>query len=65
MPKRSLNRYFVYIPDEQCYGITESMGAYASLVKFNRGGVEHKIMILNEDLVFLEEFNISLEEEEL
>lgn len=64
MPKRSIHHFIVYIHDEECYGVTESMGAFASLVKYNKGGIEYKVMMLNEDLIFLEDINMSIEEEE-
>lgn len=65
MPKRSIHHYLVYIEDESCYGITESMGAFASLVKYYKGGIEYKIMMLNEDLIFVEDASIGIEEEEI
>jgi hypothetical protein len=64
MSKRSINHFIVYIQDEECYGVTESMGAFASLVKYNKNGIEYKVMMLNEDLIFIENINIGLEEEE-
>lgn len=65
MPKRSIHHYIVYIEDEKCYGVTESMGAFASLVKYNKNGIEYKVMMLNEDLIFIEDINIGIEEEEI
>lgn len=65
MPKRSVHHYIVYISDEGCYGVTESMGAFASLVKYNKNGIEYKVMMLNEDLIFIEDINIGIEEEEI
>jgi len=65
MSNRSIHHYFVYIEEEGCYGITENMGAYASLVKYNKDGIEYKVMILNEDLIFLEDISIGIEEEEI
>ena len=64
MPKRSIHHYVVYIQDEECYGVTESMGAFASLVKYNKNGIEYTVMMLNEDLIFLEDISIGLQEEE-
>ncbi len=63
MPK-SLHHYVVFIPDENCYGVTESVGAFASLVKYHSEGLEYEVFILNEDLIFLEDISIGLEEEE-
>jgi hypothetical protein len=64
MSKRSIHHFIVYIQEEECYGVTESMGAFASLVKYNKNGIEYKVMMLNEDLIFIENINIGLEEEE-
>lgn len=65
MSKRSIHHHIVYISDEKCYGTTESMGAFASLVKYYKNGIEYKIMMLNEDLIFIEDVTIGIEEEEI
>jgi hypothetical protein len=65
MSKRSIHNFIVYIPDEQCYGITENLGAFTSLVKYNKDGIEFKVTLLNEDLIFLEDIRIGIEEEEV
>lgn len=65
MTSRHIQHHIVYIPDEQCYGITKSMGAYASLVTYNSDGLEYTVMILNEDLIFLDDITIGIEEEEI
>lgn len=62
---KSLHHFFVYIPEEECYGVTESLGAWASLVKYNKDGFEYKIVVLNEELIFLEDITIGLQEEEI
>lgn len=61
----SLHHYIVYIPDEQCYGTTSSFGAYASLVKYTKNGLGYETLILNEDLIFLEDIAIGIQEEEI
>lgn len=65
MSKRSVHNFIVYIPDEQCYGVTETLGAFTSLVKYNKDGIEFKVALLNEDLIFLEDIAIGIEEEEI
>ena len=65
MSKRSINNHIVYIEDDQCYGIAESMGAFASPVKYYKGGIEYRVMVLNEDLIFIEDASIGIEEEEI
>lgn len=64
MASRSIHHFIVYIPDEKCYGMVQSMGAFASTVRYNKDGIEYEVFMLNEDLVFLEDVSIGLEEEE-
>lgn len=65
MPKRSLHHYIVYIIDEKCYGVTTSIGAHVSKVKYSSDGIDNEVFILNEDLIFIEDISIGIEEEEL
>ena len=65
MSKRSIHNFIVYISDEKCYGVTENLGAFTSLVKYNKDGIEFKVTLLNEDLIFLEDIAIGIEEEEI
>lgn len=65
MSRKSIHNFLVYIPDEDCYGITKSMGAFASLVKYNKDGLDYEVMILNEELMFLDDIAIGIEEEEI
>lgn len=44
---------FVY--SEQSYGTVESLGAYASKVKFQKDGIEYEELIDNDDFVILDE----------
>lgn len=64
MSNRSLNHYIVYIPDEECYGVTLSIGAHVSLVRYQSEGIDHEVFLLNEDIMFIENITIGLEEEE-
>lgn len=52
----------VYIPDEAVYGRVISYGTYHSIVKYAVGGIDYEVIMLNDDLDFLEE--IETEEEE-
>lgn len=65
MSSRSVHHFIVYIPDEECYGITEKLGAFSSLVRYNKDGFEYTVNLLNEDLIFLEDIRIGTEEEEI
>lgn len=65
MPHRSFQRFLVYIEDEDCHGVVLSLGAYASMVKYYKDGIDHEVLIPNEDLIFLDEISIGLEEEDI
>lgn len=65
MSKKYISHFMVFIPDENCFGVTESLGAFASMVKYNKGGIEYTAMILNEDLIFVDDMKMSIEEEEI
>jgi len=62
---RSIHHYVVYIIDEGCYGVTLSVGAHASLVRYQSDGLENEIFIPNEELLFLEDIAIGIEEEDI
>jgi hypothetical protein len=65
MTGRSLHHFVVYIPDENCYGVTESMGAHVSTVSYTKNGMSYEVMVLNEDLIFVDDISIGIEEEEI
>lgn len=46
---------YIYIQDEDVYGYIVNRGAYASLVRYNLGGIEYEVMMLNEDFIITEE----------
>lgn len=48
-----INIVFVY--SEQVYGTVESMGAYASKVKYKKNNTEYEEIIDNDDFVILDE----------
>jgi hypothetical protein len=45
----------VYIYEEEVYGTIDSMGAYASKVKFEKDGKNHEEIINNEDFLVIDE----------
>lgn len=65
MTDKFIQRYLVYIQDEDCYGIVENLGAHISLVRYNLDGIFHTVHIENEDLIFLEEIRIGIRKEEI
>jgi hypothetical protein len=65
MTGRSIKHFYVYIVDEEVHGTVVSMGAHASRVKYEKEGISYDIMILNEDLLFLEEISFGADEEEI
>ena len=65
MPKRSIHHHIVYIEDEKCYGIVTNFGAHASKVRYKKDGIEYEVFMLNEDLLFIDDISIGIEEEEI
>lgn len=45
----------VYLHEEGVYGTIESMGAFASVVKYTKDGVEHEELIENDDFAIIDE----------
>lgn len=64
MTDKSIKHFYVYIIDEKVYGIVNNLGAHASLVKYEKDGISYEVFILNEDLLFVDDLSIGLEEEE-
>lgn len=54
----------VYVYPEQCYGVVESLGAHASIVKLNKDGEERNELVDNEDFVIIDEIVLTHVEEE-
>ena len=54
----------VFIHDEGVYGTTEKIGAFASTVKYNKGGVDHEAILENEDFAIIDEIVFDHIEEE-
>ena len=47
--------YIVWLHDEQCHGMLESVGAFASVVSYTIDGVEHEELIDNENFTIVDE----------
>lgn len=45
----------VFITDEGCYGTVTKLGAYASLIKWNKDGKDFEELLDNEDFVIVDE----------
>jgi hypothetical protein len=53
----------VYLEDEDSYGYLVSEGVYASRIRFTKLGIEHDVMVLNEEFEVIEDIRIEIEEE--
>jgi hypothetical protein len=49
---------YVYIPDEDVYGIIKTHGAWASLIEYYEGGVKYLIEVPNEEFIVVDEIGI-------
>jgi hypothetical protein len=47
--------HIVYIHSEQTHGTVESLGAYASIVKYNKNGEEIQDLMENEEFSIIDE----------
>lgn len=47
--------YIVYIHSEACHGTVEKMGAYASIVKYQKDGYNYEELLENEDFTIVDE----------
>jgi hypothetical protein len=54
---------FVYIPSENSLGVVLQLGAYGSMVQYSLGGIDHKVFMDNDDLVFFEDAIFEYKEE--
>lgn len=45
----------VYIHSEQCFGTVEKLGAFASMVKYNKDGNEYEELMENDDFTIMDE----------
>jgi len=47
--------HIVFIHSEQCHGTVEKLGAWASIVKYNKDGIEHNELMENEEFSIIDE----------
>jgi hypothetical protein len=45
----------VYIHSEECHGTVEKLGAWASIVKYNKDGTEYSELMENEEFSIIDE----------
>ena len=45
----------VYIHDEKIYGTVEKLGAFASIVKYTKEGIEYEELFENNDFAIVDE----------
>ena len=55
-----MKRYYdivnvVWLYEEKAYGTVEKMGAFASLVKYQKDGIEYEELIENDEFAIVEE----------
>ena len=50
---------YVYIPDEEVYGVIKKHGAWSSLIEYHEAGVGFMIEIPNDEFIIVEEINIA------
>lgn len=54
----------VFIHTEGCFGSVEKLGAFASLVRYNKDGLEYEELLENEDFSVIDEIVFKHVEEE-
>ena len=47
--------HVVFIHEEQCYGVVEKLGAFNSIVRFTKDGIEYEEMLENEEFTIMDE----------
>jgi len=47
--------HIVFIHSEQCHGTVEKLGAWASIVKYNKDGIEYSELMENEEFTIVDE----------
>jgi hypothetical protein len=45
----------VYIYEEKAYGTVDQLGAFASVVKYKKDGVEHEELLENDEFAIVDE----------
>ena len=54
----------VYIPEENAYGSTEILGAFASKIKYTKDGIEIESLMENDEFIIMDEIVFTHVEEE-
>jgi hypothetical protein len=54
----------MHIPDEDVFGTVEQYGAFVSLVKYEKDGIEYEVFLENEEFVIVNELLFEHFEEE-
>jgi len=54
----------VFLHDERIYGEIQSLGAFASMVHYEKDGIEYEVMVENSDFTIVDSFVIHHIEEE-
>jgi hypothetical protein len=52
--------HVVYIHSEECHGTVEKLGAWASVVKYNKDGMEYTELMENEDFSIIDEIVLNI-----
>lgn len=47
--------YVVFIPLEQAHGVVDQLGAFASIVKYKKKGIECEVLMDNNDFIVMDE----------
>ena len=45
----------VYIPEEKVYGTVDQLGAFASVVKYTKEGIDHEVLLENDEFAIVDE----------
>ena len=47
--------HIVFLHSEECYGTVEKLGAFASMVNYNKDGMEYSELMENEEFSIIDE----------
>ena len=47
--------HIVFLHSEECYGTVEKLGAFASMVNYNKDGMEYSELMENEEFSIVDE----------
>jgi hypothetical protein len=49
---------YVYLPEEQIYGVIKTHGAYASIIEYYDMGIGYLLEVSNDEFIEVDEINI-------